>query len=88
MRPKAGTGDAPALQILRDHDEIVKRPRQPVELPDHQNVTGSAALQGFSQPFPFAQDARSVVLVDDLAARRPQRVELQARFWSSVETRA
>ena len=38
------------LQIRRDHHEIMKRPRQPVEFPDHQHVTGGAAFQGFRQP--------------------------------------
>jgi hypothetical protein len=58
----------------------VQRPRQPVEFPHHQHITGSAALQGLRQPFPPGQDAGgSLVLVDDLAARRPQRVELQGK---------
>ena len=49
-RPLAGQdfqADPPALQVRPDHDQIVKRPRQPVEFPDHQHVTGSAAVQGF-----------------------------------------
>src|SRR5438034_780048 len=69
----------PALQVRRDNNEIVQRPRQPVEFPHHQHVTGSAALQGLCQSFPPAQNAGRLVLVDNLAARRPQRVELQGK---------
>jgi hypothetical protein len=43
------------------------------------HVTGSAALQGFRQSFATVQDARSLVLVDDLAPCPPQRVELQGK---------
>jgi hypothetical protein len=47
--------DAPAFQVRRDHDQIVKRPGQPVEFPDHEHVTGSAAFEGFRQSFATVQ---------------------------------
>jgi hypothetical protein len=69
--------DAPAFQVRRDHDQIMKGPSQPVEFPDHQHVTGSAALQSFRQPLAVSQDARS--LVDKLAPCPAQRVKLQGK---------
>jgi hypothetical protein len=57
-----------AFQVRRDNNEIVQRPRQPVEFPDHQHITGSATLQGVSQPLPPGQDAGSLVLVNVLTA--------------------
>ncbi len=81
-RPFAGQdfqADAPAFQILCDHDQIVKRPRQPVEFPDHQHVTGSAAVERGIKALATVQEAGSLVLVDDLAPRRPQRVKLEGK---------
>ena len=57
-----------AFQVRRDNNEIVQRPRQPVEFPHHQHVSGSATIQGLLQSLPSGQDAGSLVLVNVLTA--------------------
>ena len=76
---RRAASDAPAFQVRRDHDQIVERPGQPVEFPDHQHVTGSAALCRFRQSLATVQDSESVALVDDLTPCPAQRVELQGK---------
>ena len=66
-------------QLGRPLDMAASTLRQPVESPDQRHVTGSATVGRGSKTLATVQDARSLVLVDDFAARLPQRVESQGK---------
>ncbi len=90
IEPLGERAEPDAALAKRSHrlDQMAYRPAQPVELPHHQGVAGAEVVEQLVQLGALAQRTRRGVGEDPRAAGAGQRVALQLRSWSAVETRA
>jgi len=71
--------DAALVKVVDDLDQVLQRPREAVELPDHQRVALAHRAQAGGQLRPLAELAGCLLLEQLLAAGATERVKLQLR---------